>query len=304
MASVSKILSKFTPRPCPFPLVRVGGDSDGAYLIPDDLEEIVSCFSPGVCNVKDFEDELLDKYGIRSHMCDLSSSAEEFKTPLIPGSQTFQKKWLDLYSGPSTISLFDWIDSAEYGEHGDFLLQIDIEGAEYRNLVFTPQECLNRFRIIVVELHWLSFFDNSFANVDSRVGFSLFSCILNVFRRLLAKPFLVAWRQIDFIYPRRRFSARIVSFLARLFGPYLIEEFAVKISRTHTCVHAHPNNCCGDFIDKSSGKNVPRTLELTFLRNDRFTASDGELIVPMIPHPLDIVNDASKPPLELNSFWS
>ncbi len=36
-------------------LVRLGGDGDGGYLVPDDLEGIGACFSPGVSDVADFE---------------------------------------------------------------------------------------------------------------------------------------------------------------------------------------------------------------------------------------------------------
>lgn len=38
------------PKPSPVPLVRIGGDWDGAYLVPDDLAGVAACFSPGVNN--------------------------------------------------------------------------------------------------------------------------------------------------------------------------------------------------------------------------------------------------------------
>ena len=68
------------PRKCPFKLIRIGGNKDGAYLIPDDLVGIESCFSPGVSDNKDFEDHLAKKYKIKSHMCDYSSDISKFKT--------------------------------------------------------------------------------------------------------------------------------------------------------------------------------------------------------------------------------
>lgn len=73
------------PRPCPARLIRIGGALDGAYLVPDDLDGIEACFSPGVSNRKDFEDELTKTYSIKCHMCDFSSSLHRFKTPLIDG---------------------------------------------------------------------------------------------------------------------------------------------------------------------------------------------------------------------------
>ena len=85
-----KLLDVLQAAADPFRLSRVGGNWDGAYLLPDDLKNIAACFSPGVSNVKRFEDELLDRYGIPSHMCDFSSDVESFRTPLKEG-QTFPK---------------------------------------------------------------------------------------------------------------------------------------------------------------------------------------------------------------------
>jgi hypothetical protein len=44
-----------TLHPVKFNLLRIGGDSDGGYLVPDDLENISSCFSPGVSDIFNFE---------------------------------------------------------------------------------------------------------------------------------------------------------------------------------------------------------------------------------------------------------
>ena len=134
------------------PLIRIGDDADGAYLLPDDLEGVAACFSPGVNNFKTFEDAMVERYGMNCHMCDFTSDVEKFRTPLIEGKQTFIKKWLDR-SGPDAVRLEDWIADRE--PEGDLLLQIDIEGAEYRNLLALPDEALARFRIIVIELHGL-----------------------------------------------------------------------------------------------------------------------------------------------------
>ena len=40
---------------CDKPLIRLGPDSDGGYLVPDDLAGIKACFSPGVAQVSGFE---------------------------------------------------------------------------------------------------------------------------------------------------------------------------------------------------------------------------------------------------------
>ena len=36
------------------PMIRLGGDGDGGYVVPDDLDGLAACFSPGVSDVADF----------------------------------------------------------------------------------------------------------------------------------------------------------------------------------------------------------------------------------------------------------
>lgn len=242
------LLDVLRPQPSPVPLMRVGGNWDGAYLLPDDLKNIDACFSPGVSNTKRFEDELLDRYGIPSHMCDFTSEVSKFRTPLKDG-QTFRKLWLDVNGAANSISLEQWVAEEVGDSPGDLILQIDIEGAEYRNLIAASDELLSRFRIIVIELHALHQVNHS-----------------------------------------ERFSREL--------GPLLD-----KLGRQFICVHAHPNNCEGDFRVSDSDLNLPRVHELTFLRGDRFKRRKKRHAV-LIPHPLDIPqNVIRKPPVFLNEAW-
>ncbi len=243
----SDIFALMKPKPSPFPLIRVGGDRDGGYLLPDDLEGIDACFSPGVNNYKYFEDELTDVYGIRCHMCDFSSDEFKFRSPLVPGMQTFDKKWLDIDGSPDSFTLGEWVQRySPLG--GDLLLQMDIEGAEYRNLLSCSEALINRFRIIIIELHGL-------------------------------RAFL-----------RKDLPSKEI-------GPLLL-----KLEQTHICIHAHPNNCCGEYLDAETGLNFPGVIELTFLRRDRFQVES--LIPPQVPHPLDISRNArGKKPIHLNELW-
>jgi len=141
------------PKPSPVPLIRIGGDRDGSYLLPDDLDGITACFSPGVNNFKYFEDYIAEHYGIDCHMCDFSSDVEKFKTPIVEDKQTFRKKWLDVEGAADSITLESWVNDC--APSGDLLMQIDIEGAEYRNILAAPDSTLSRFRIVVIELHGL-----------------------------------------------------------------------------------------------------------------------------------------------------
>lgn len=154
-AKLSAVLEIMRPKPSPFELLRIGGGRDGAYLVPDDLKTVKICFSPGVSNRKRFEDQLTADYGMTCHMCDYSSDETKFATPLIPGKQTFDKLWLEPRAGADQIDLRSWIDKFYPGGCGDLMLQMDIEGAEYRNILAADLPTLARFRIMVLEVHGL-----------------------------------------------------------------------------------------------------------------------------------------------------
>lgn len=70
-----------------------------------------------------------------------------------------------------------------------------------------------------------------------------------------------------------------------------------KVLQTHSCVHIHPNNCCGSLLKKDI--EIPRVMEFTFLRKDRmYNYSYREVS----PDPLDFDNTA-KSTLVLPSCW-
>lgn len=251
MITISETIQALLPKPCPVPLLRIGGERDGAYLVPDDLADIAACYSPGVNNFKSFEDELSTRFGIPCYLCDWTSDPSRFRTPLIAGMQTFKKAWIKGQSGSDAISLADWVEETAPPSGLDLMMQMDIEGGEYESLLSTDDQLLERFRIIVLELH-----------------------------------------RLDDAGSSERFEQGL--------GPLLR-----KLVRHFICVHAHPNNCCGDFLLEGSELNIPRVLEVTLLRRDRFDRPDlGQPQPPMLPHPLDLDwNVWQQPPLFLSDAW-
>ena len=284
--------SLLRPQPCPHRLIRIGGDGDGAYLIPDDLEGIDACFSPGVYNRKDFEDELAHRFGIRSHLCDFSSSPERLQTPLLAGLQTFEAVWLDTKGTPDSVCLDDWIRRHEPAPpSGDLILQMDIEGGEARNLLSTSESCLQRFRIIAIELH----------NLDALRHYGSWKWTIKV---VAAQLWRLGIRPILKHLQEHRLVRRALLKAERNLEPYLLGRLLLKLNRTHQCVHAHANNNCHyRFTDRPSGMNIPSLLELTYLRKDRCIGDANSLRQPCIPHPLDIVNNSDRPAELLNAHW-
>ena len=135
-------------------LTRFGSAHDGGYLVPDDLHGMVACFSPGVSTSVDFELDMARR-GIPSFMIDASIDALPQAHPMF----TFQALWLGPEDNEArrTISLSTWLaQHAKETGAGDLILQMDIEDAEWAVLHSTPDSTLQRFRIIVLELHDLT----------------------------------------------------------------------------------------------------------------------------------------------------
>lgn len=162
------LIQQLSPVSSPFPLVRIGGLSDGGYLVPDDLGDISACFSPGVAESATFEMGMAER-SIPSFMADYSVDGP----PVANTMFRFEKLFLSTHSdGLKFIRLEDWVN-ANTSSHSDLILQMDIEGAEWRVLLDTPDEILKRFRIIVVEFHNLE------RMMTSTFGVEIFSTVLD-----------------------------------------------------------------------------------------------------------------------------
>jgi hypothetical protein len=146
-AKLIDFIKKVKPVSTQLKLIRVGGPGDGGYLLPDDLTEIRTCFSPGVSNTANFELELAN-IGIDCFLADYSVE----KAPITHPRFDFEKKFIGPSESEIFITLEGWM--TEKGLQGaDSILQMDIEGAEYASILATPQEAIKKFRIIVIEFH-------------------------------------------------------------------------------------------------------------------------------------------------------
>jgi len=151
-------------------LIRIGPDSDGGYLLPNDLLGVDTCFSPGVSDNSKFENELSIKYNIKSYLCDNSVHGPKIKNK----NFVFDKLHLDIINSETTIRFEDWFRKYSNGSTSN-LLQMDIEGSEYKVILDTPLEILKNFRILIIEFHDLDLLFNEI----------YFKTISSVFRKLL-----------------------------------------------------------------------------------------------------------------------
>lgn len=155
---IFRLIKNLRPKHTEKELIRVGGSNDGGYLIPNDLENLAACFSPGTGDITNFENDCAN-LGMKIFMADGS-----VENPVVNDDRFhFIKKYVGAPGKANFLTLEDWISNSGIESDSDLLLQMDIEGHEYDALNFTSVETLSRFRIIVVEFHGLhSLWDDSF----------------------------------------------------------------------------------------------------------------------------------------------
>ena len=169
---VIELIERFAPFESERRLVRIGPKGDGGYLLPDDLDGIAACLSPGVSTESGFDFAIAER-GIDVFMADASVDGPMVSHPRFH----FEKKYLGPVSEGNFVTIQEFCQSIPAVAGGlDLLMQMDIEGAEYPVLLSMDRALMSRFRIIVLELHGL----------DSMVHEFGFSLIKAAVEKLLA----------------------------------------------------------------------------------------------------------------------
>lgn len=146
---LKEFFRSFRPAHTNHELIRIGSKHDGGYLLPDDMDGIKICFSPGVSHNADFESEMANR-GVTCYLADYSVDAPPVKHKNIH----FEKKFLGDRDDDKYMTLDSWV--TKYGGNdNNLLLQMDIEEAEYEVIDRTSEQVLSRFRIILMEVHHL-----------------------------------------------------------------------------------------------------------------------------------------------------
>jgi hypothetical protein len=171
-ADLEAFMSKVRPVDCGIELIRIGGETDGGYLVPDDLGGIEYCFSPGVSTVADFENQLANLH-IKSFLADYSVDAPPVQRPEF----VFDKKFLGAADRGHYMTLDTWKDKYLRDYSGDMILQMDIEGAEIEVILSISDHLLDQFRILAIEFHAMNRLLDPF-------GFEIYS---SCFEKLLDK---------------------------------------------------------------------------------------------------------------------
>jgi hypothetical protein len=149
-AQIIELSRKMVVSDTNFDLIRVGAKNDGGYLVPNDLSNIKSLFSPGVDDVSDFE----LGFASRGVPCFLADASVQF--PAVSHRNFhFHKKFV--HQGPDKddhINFDKWVLDNEPSE-GYSALQMDIEGAEWEIILGMSDRVLKNFRFMAIEFHGL-----------------------------------------------------------------------------------------------------------------------------------------------------
>lgn len=148
---VLSLIQKLRPINTDKELIRVGSKGDGGYLVPNDLDNIEACFSPGVNDNSDFEVDCA-KMGMKVFLADKSVNGPAIENDAFK----FTKKFIGATTNDSFMTMDDWIKSSDLKDNSDLMLQMDIEGFEYEAILSINDALLKRFRIITIEFHDLN----------------------------------------------------------------------------------------------------------------------------------------------------
>ena len=149
--------------------IRVGGRTDGGYVMLDDFAEVQTAFSLGVGPNVDWDYEIAER-GVAVHQFDHTVSGP----PRRHAGFHFNKRKIDAQASFEVENLETLLQ--RYGSQGRFsnLLKLDIEGSEWALLAAADAGSLSRFPQILCELHGL-------ANVHDDEHYAV---MLRVLRRL------------------------------------------------------------------------------------------------------------------------
>ncbi len=146
---LENFISNFKKKYISCNLIRIGARGDGGYLLPNNLDDVDYCFSPGVSSLFEFEKELSDSYNIKSFMADGSVEGPQINE----NNFQFIKKFITSKTNENNITLSEWVKKSIGNDPGNKILQMDIEGDEYDVLNYEDKDLLSSFSILIIEFH-------------------------------------------------------------------------------------------------------------------------------------------------------
>jgi hypothetical protein len=165
--NILNLIKRLNPHKTNRDLIRIGPNDDGGYLVPNDLEDIEACFSPGVYEITKFEYDCYNM-GMKLFLADKSIEMPTINIP--EDGFDFISKFIGSTDNDDFITLDTWVEESLLSRERDLILQMDIEGWEYLAIINASNDLLKRFRIIVIEFHDLhKLWNPAFFNIANQV---------------------------------------------------------------------------------------------------------------------------------------
>jgi len=133
-------------------LIRIGESGDGGYLVPNCLDDIDMCVSPGTAEQFQFELDLSRIFNIPSIMCDPSVD----RPAGLQRKQSFDRIAIGCGEDEGVCRLKDWVSKYMPLKENSLILSMDIEGGEWNVFLNEDVSFLRVFKIMTLELHYLS----------------------------------------------------------------------------------------------------------------------------------------------------
>ncbi len=131
--------------------IRLGYNGDGGYVIANLNNPNYDCYlSCGVSNEESFSRDFINKYNMNaSNSFAFDASIEKYPTEYT-NKITWYKKFIGDTNDSTYTTMEDIID-----RYNNIFMKMDIEAGEYPWFKYIDQNKLNKFKQIVIEIHWL-----------------------------------------------------------------------------------------------------------------------------------------------------
>jgi hypothetical protein len=151
MNPVVEALSLLTPYDIDKPKIRIGPHTDGGYIFADCLSKDQTVVSYGIGTEYRFDMAMAGR-GHDVYMFDHTIEGIKFGHRKLH----FFREGVARRSHPEkcVFSIKDHLDKHRI-QGRQLILKMDVEGAEYEAIEDVPDETLNRFEQIILEVHWL-----------------------------------------------------------------------------------------------------------------------------------------------------
>ena len=131
--------------------IRLGNNSDGGYVIADLIYPNYDCYlSCGVSNEESFSRDFINKY----NMNETNSFAFDASIDNYPTEYTNKITWFKKFIGDKNDETYTTMEDI-IDRYNNIFMKMDIEAGEYPWFNYINNNKLNKFKQIVIELHWL-----------------------------------------------------------------------------------------------------------------------------------------------------